>query len=81
MVVRGGELGFDHDGVLGPGLQRHDEETRIALAFALGAAFRRLHICDRPAVRATGILPVIFSHVLIRTEQKEAMLRSTSVFS
>lgn len=70
VVVGGGELGFDHDGVLGPGLQRHDDETRLVLAFALGVTLGRLHVCDRPAVRATGVLAVILRHVLIRTEQE-----------
>lgn len=61
------QLSFDHDGVLGPGLQRPDQVTGVLRLLAIiGGPGRRLHVGDPPAVGAARVLPVELSHVRVR---------------
>lgn len=67
VLVRGGELGFDHDGVLGPGLQRSDQVPWVICLLALRGARRRIDISDCPAVGAAGVLSVKLCHIPVWT--------------
>lgn len=68
VLVRGGQLGFHHDGILSPRLQRHDEVTglRLVLLPFRGSPWG-VHVSDHPAVGAAGVLPVKLRHVLERS--------------
>lgn len=50
MLVRRGELGFDHDGVLRPRFQRSDQVPRLFWFFAGSRARRGVNVCNHPAV-------------------------------
>lgn len=67
VLVGRGQLSFDHDGVLGPGLQRPDQVTGVLRLLAvIGGPSWRVHIGDLPAVGAARVLPVELSHVPVR---------------
>lgn len=65
VLVRCGQLSFDHNGVLGPGLQRSDQVPRILCLLAVRGTGWRVDISDRPAVRATRVLSIEFRHILV----------------
>ncbi len=73
VFIRSGKLGFDHDGILRPWLQREDEVPGFLLILSICGARRRVYICYDPAVRATCILTVKLSHVLIWPREAEKM--------
>lgn len=61
------QLSFDHDGVLGPGLQWSDQVTGVLrLLSVIGGPRRRVHVGDHPAVGATRVLPFELRHVPVR---------------
>lgn len=67
VLVRRRQLSFDHDGVLGPGLQRPDQVTRVLRLLAvIGGPGRSVHVGNQPAVGAARVLPVELSHVRVR---------------
>lgn len=69
------QLSFDHDGVLGPGLQRPDQVAGVlGLLAVVGGPGRRLHVGDPPAVGAARVLPVELGHVLVRPAGKHGGL-------
>lgn len=67
VLVRGGQLGFDHDGVLGPRLQRPNQVSWVFRLLAVHGARRRLDVSDGPAVRAARVLSVKLCHVPVWT--------------
>lgn len=67
VLVRGGQLGFDHDGVLGPRLQRSDQVPRVICLLAVRGARGRIDISDCPAVGAARVLSVKLCHIPVRT--------------
>lgn len=67
VLVRGGQLGFDHDGVLGPRLQRSDQVPRVICLLAVRGARGRINISDCPAVGAARVLSVKLCHIPVRT--------------
>lgn len=66
VLIRRRQLRFDHDGVLGPGLQRSDQVPRVVCLLSLRGTRRRIDIGDHPAVRAAGVLSIKLGDVLIR---------------
>lgn len=72
VLVRRGQLGLHHDGVLRPWLEWQDEVTRFELLLlAVAGSPRRVHICDHPAVGAAGVLPVKLRHILEGSFEEE----------
>lgn len=67
VLVRGGQLGFDYDGVLGPRLQRTDQVPGVLRLLAVRGARRSIDVGDRPAVGAARVLPVKLCHVPVWT--------------
>lgn len=67
VLVRGGQLGFHHDGVLGPRLQRSNQVLWVFRLLAVRGARRRVNISDGPAVRAARVLSVKLCHVPVWT--------------
>ena len=62
------KLGLHHDGVLRPGFQREDQIPWFDFVLVpFGRAMWRVHVCDHPAVGATGVLPVKLGYVLERS--------------
>lgn len=64
VLVRCGQLSFDHNSVLGPGLQWPDQVARIICLLALCGTGWRVDISNRPAVGATRVLSVKLCHIL-----------------
>lgn len=64
VLVRRGQLSFDHNGILGPGLQLPDQVPRIiAGALAVCGTGWRVDISNGPAVGATRVLSVKLCHI------------------
>lgn len=78
VLVRRGQLGFDHDGVLGPRLQGSNQVLWVFRLLAVRGARRRIDISDGPAVRAARVLSVKLCDVPVRTgtERRAQMLIS-----
>lgn len=87
MFVRRGQLGFDHDGVLGPRLQWSNQVLWVFRLLAVRGARRRIDIGNGPAVRAARVLSVKLCDVPVwtGTERRAQMLisadRATSLDS
>lgn len=65
VLVRCGQLSFDHNGVLGPGLQWSDQVPRILCLLAVRGTGRRVDVSDRPAIGATCVLSIELRHILV----------------
>lgn len=78
VFVRRGQLGFDHDGVLGPRLQWSNQVLRVLRLPAVRGARRRIDIGDGPAVGAARVLSVKLRDVPVwtGTERRAQMLIS-----
>lgn len=63
VLVRRGQLSFDHNGILGPGLQLPDQVPWIICLLAVCGTGWRLDISNRPAVGATRVLSVKLCHI------------------
>lgn len=63
VLVRCGQLSFDHNGILGPGLQLPNQVPRIISLLAVCGTGRWVDISNRPAVGATCVLSVKLCHI------------------
>lgn len=68
------QLGLDHDGVLGPRLQRSNQVLWVFRLLAVRGARRRIDISDGPAVRAARVLSVKLCDVPVWTGTERAQM-------